>query len=199
MGTTAASPKANETLITYVTDMHALISHGLQAIKKQANNLKDNKHQEAFRAVQEFQRTLESEQQLLADRVKMLGGKATGPLKDAMSALTGVTAGIINALRSEEASKSIRDDYTFLSLVAVSYLMLHTTSKGLGDLETAAIAERGYRHMARLIMNIDRLLPKLVVEELRQDGLTVSDVSEDCRKLVKQAWEEQASGTGMAS
>jgi len=194
MGTTAASPKANETLITYVTDMHALISHGLQAIKKQANNLKDNKHQEAFRAVQEFQRTLESEQQLLADRVK-----ATGPLKDAMSALTGVTAGIINALRSEEASKSIRDDYTFLSLVAVSYLMLHTTSKGLGDLETAAIAERGYRHMARLIMNIDRLLPKLVVEELRQDGLTVSDVSEDCRKLVKQAWEEQASGTGMAS
>jgi hypothetical protein len=76
--------------------------------------------------------------------------------------VAGVVAGLYNQVRSEAASKSIRDDYTFLSHCAVAYLMPHTISS-LGDGETAQLAERGYRGCARIIMEIDRLLPSLVL------------------------------------
>ncbi|HEY3082107.1 MAG TPA: hypothetical protein VGM69_19645 [Chloroflexota bacterium] len=68
--------------------------------------------------------------------------------------------------------------------------------KPLGDEETARIAERGYRDMASAGMEIDRLLPGLVIEELRQDGLNPRDVASACQRLVHEAW-SQGSTTAM--
>ena len=48
-------------------------------------------------------------------------------------------------------------------------MMLHTTSQSLGDQETASLAEKGYTETARLLMHIDKILPKIVVEELHED------------------------------
>lgn len=196
---TASTPASTDTLKTYISDQHALISHGLTAIRRQVDNLRNSNHKEAFNLVQDFQRTLETHLTMLDARLKGLGGSATSPVKDAVSALAGVAAGIINAIRPEEAAKSIRDDYTYLSLVSVSYLMLHTTSAGLGDRETATLAERGYQDCARMIMQIDRVIPNLVIEELRQDGLNIQDVSEECRNLVKRSWNREAKPAGMGA
>jgi hypothetical protein len=194
-----AAESPNSTLTTYVTDMHALITHGLQAIERQAENLKGENHPEALAAVNEFSRTLQSHLTLLDARAKGLGGSATGPVKDAVSAVTGFAAGLINAVRAEEASKSIRDDYTFLSHVAIGYLMLHATATGLNDRETATIAETGYRDAARLIMHIDRIMPSLVLQELRQDGLPVADTSAQSHEMLKKAWDREAGAAGFKS
>jgi hypothetical protein len=104
---------------------------------------------------------------------------------------SGVAAGLYNAARNEEASKSVRDDYTFLSHTAVAYLMLHTAAAGLGERDTVMLAERGYRDAARMVMEIDRLMPGLVLEELRQDRLQVADVSDACRTMVHDAWRRE--------
>ena len=37
-------------------------------------------------------------------------------------------------------------------------------------------------------MHIDRLVPPLVLQELRRDGLSVRDVAQDCWRLVSAAW-----------
>jgi hypothetical protein len=187
-----ATETPNQTLTTYVTDMHALITHGLLAIHRQSENLKNEQHPEALDAVKDFERTLRSQLSMLEARAKGLGGKVTQPVKDAVSAVAGVAAGLINAVRPEEAAKSIRDDYTFLSLVSVSYLMLHTTASGLSDRETAALAETGYRDVARMIMTIDRIMPIVVTQELRQDGHTILDVTEQGHEMVKKAWNREA-------
>lgn len=172
----------------YLADMHALESHGLQAVSRQVEQLRDAQHPEAFQAVQRFRTTLDGHVRALDQRLKALGGSADRPVQDTVAAMAGVVAGIYNAVRSEEASKSIRDDYTFFSHSAMAYLMLHTTAEALADQETAALAETGYRDMARMVMAIDRLMPALVIAELQQDGLSVNDVQEHCRQLVSDAW-----------
>ena len=188
----------NQTLTTYVSDMHALVTHGLTAIDRQVDNLKNEGHPEALAAVQEFQRTLRTHASMLEARVRGLGGSTTQPVKDAVSAVAGLAAGLVNAVRAEEASKSIRDDYTFLSHVAVGYLMLHTTATGLGDRETSALAETGYGDAARLIMHIDRILPTVVLQELNQDGLAVADVAKATQSMVKKSWDREASALPVA-
>lgn len=194
------SDRSKETITKYLGDMHALASHGLQAIGRQADQLKDEQHPEALRFVRECKQTLERHVDALEQRLKALGGSPTHPVKEAASAMAGVAAGVYNAVRSEEASKSVRDDYTFLSNCSIAYLMLHTTSMSLGDTETARLAEQGYRDCARLVMHIDRIMPGLVIDELRQDGLTVQDVADQCHQLVHDAWSrEQGAFTGGTS
>ncbi len=186
------------TLTTYITDMYALINHGLKAIDRQAESLrKKDTHPEALAAVHEFQRVLRVNMMALETRAKALGGKTTKPLKEVVTTLTGIAAGLMAALRPEEASKAIRDDYTFLSHVAIGYLMLHTTATGLGDLETATLAEQGYRDAARLVMRIDQIMPTLVLQELRQDGLPVGPASEQSIMMVQRAWTREAAVAGM--
>lgn len=189
--------KARETLTKYLGDMHALESHGLQSVERQVDQLKDAGHPEAYRLVQEFKRTLESHVAALDTRLKALGGSPTHPVKEVASAVLGVAAGLYNSVRTAEASKSIRDDYTFVSLTAISYLMLHTTAKGLSDTETASLAEQHYRDAARLAMEVDRVMPGLVVQELKQDGLPMIDPSQESRTMVHNAWQRQASTAGL--
>lgn len=190
---------ATATLTTYITDMHALIVHGLQAIDRQAETVKHKQHPQALATLQEFQRTLRGHLTMLEARAKALGGKLTGPLKDAVMTVTGLVAGVMNTVRPERAAKAIRDDYTFLSHVAVGYLMLFTTASGLGDRETASIAELGYRDAARLVMLIDRVMPGLVLAELRRDNLTVADVAEEVRAMVSRSWRRESEEVGFGA
>jgi len=186
-----ATDKRNDLLTTYTTDVHALVSHGLTTIERQVGNLKNVSHLEAKSAVSEFERVLRGQKKFIEARITALGGKASQPMKDAVSAVAGVAAGVINAVRPSETAKSIRDDHTFFSHLGVSWLMLHTTALSLGDVETANIAERGYSETARCIMHIDKILPRLVIEELREH-VTAADVGEQTRKMAMMAWNREA-------
>jgi hypothetical protein len=188
-----ATDKRNQTLSTYASDVHALVTHGIQVIHRQVEQLKDVSHRDARAAVIAFEGMLRKQEMELQDRIKVLGGSMTQQVKDVVSAVTGVAAGLINAVRPSETAKSIRDDYTFLSHLAIEWLMLHTTATSLGDSETAAIAERGYADTSRMIMHIDRIMPKIIVEELREDrSLQPLDTEAQTRSMVKKAWEQQA-------
>lgn len=188
-----ATDKRNQTLSTYASDVHALVTHGIQVIHRQVDQLKDVSHRDARAAVIAFEGMLRKQEMELQDRIKLLGGSMTQQVKDVVSAVTGVAAGLINAVRPSETAKSIRDDYTFLSHLAIAWLMLHTTATSLGDSETAALAERGYADTSRMIMHIDRIMPKIIVEELREDrSLQPLDTEAQTRSMVKKAWEQQA-------
>lgn len=186
-----------QVLTTYTSDVHALVSHGLEAVRRQVEQLKHVSHKDAPVAVVWFERILTAQKAALEDRVKALGGTGTGPVKDAVSAVAGVAAGLIDAVRPAETAKAIRDDYTFFSQLGISWLMLYTTATSLADRETAALAERGYNDTARMAMHVDRILPTIVVEELRENKqLAPLDVQDQVRTMVKSAW-DRAAPTGV--
>jgi hypothetical protein len=187
--------KSQETISKYLGDMHALLDHGQQPLSRQVDQIRGLGHPEALSLVEDIDQALRRQRDEVDARLKALGGSPTGPVKEAVSAVAGVAAGVYNDLRTEQASKSLRDDYAFLGLAGVSYLMLHTTALGLGDAPTADLAARGYRACARLQEEVDRVMPGLVLAELRQDGLMVADVAAECHQLVHDAWQ---SGRGDA-
>lgn len=119
-----------ETLQTYVGDVQALVAHGLRAIDRQTENLAKVSHKDAKPAVDEAKRVLEQHLSTLNARLEELGGSATAPVKDAVSAIAGVAAGLINAVRPSETVKSLRDDATFFSGLGIAYLLLYTTASG---------------------------------------------------------------------
>jgi hypothetical protein len=192
-----ATNKTNDTLTTYVSDVHALVSHGIEAIHRQVEQLKNVSHRDASAAVIRFEGILRKQESELQDRIRALGGSTSQPLKDVVATVTGVAAGLINAVRASETVKSIRDDYTFISQLGIAWLMLHTTASSLGDVETTRLAERGYADTAKMIMLIDRIMPKIVIEELREDeALRPDDTQEQTHSMVRQSWQREAQ-TGM--
>jgi hypothetical protein len=185
-----ATDKTNEVLSTYVSDVHALVTAGVQTIHRQVEQLKNVSHQDAKLAVVAFESILRKQEFALEERIRALGGSATKPVKDLVSAVAGVAAGLLNAVRPSETVKSIRDDHTYFSHLAVAWLMLHTTATSLGDAETARLAERGYAETAKLIMHVDHILPKIVIEELREDkALRPTDTQEQAWQMIKKAWD----------
>ncbi len=188
-----ATDTKNEILTKYISDVHALVTHGVGATHRQVEQLKNVSHQDAKVAVAAFEDILKKQEILLNARLKALGGTASQPVKDAVAAVAGVAAGLINAVRPSETAKSIRDDHTYFNHLGVAWLMLHTTASALGDIETTNLAERGYADTTKMIMHADRILPKIVVEELREDkSLQPSDTQEQTRKMVKKAWDREA-------
>ena len=184
--------KTQETITKSLGDMHALLDHGQQPLSRQTDQLKDQGHPDALRLVEEIDQNLHRQRDAVDARLKALGGSPTAPIKQVVSAAAGVVAGLYNEVRTEEASKSVRDDYVFLGLAGISYEMLHTTALSLGDRETADLAAHGYRQCSHFQMEIDRLMPAIVLAELRQDGLPVSDVTAESRRIVRDAWRTDA-------
>ena len=175
----------------YVEDMHSLVAHGVQPIDRQIAEADKRGHADAARLIRSLKTTLEEHERLLDARLKLLGTSPTTAVQDKAAAVAGVVAGFYNQVRTEAVVKSLRDDYTFVSHCSVSWLMLLTTARALDDHDTEELAERGYRDTARLVMDIDRVLPPVVVRELQQDGLPAHDVSEWASNIVHGAWSGQ--------
>jgi hypothetical protein len=179
----------------YVEDLHSLVEHGLQPLSHQLAEPQMRDHPQAEQACRDFHATLQQHERLLTKRLEALGSSPTTAVQDAASAVAGVVAGLYNRVRTEAVSKSLRDDYTFLSHCAISWLMLMTTARSLADHETEELAEQGYRDCARMVMEIDRVMPGLVVQEMQQDKLPAQPVNEWAHGIIQGAWTRQGIGT----
>jgi hypothetical protein len=190
---------ARKTVAKYLEDMHSLVTHGLQPLEHQQSEPQMKDHPEALRAVQGFHSTFQRHERDIATRLQGLGTSPTTAIQDAASAVAGVVAGLYNRVRTEAVSKSVRDDYTFISHCGIAYMMLMTTARSLGDHDTEELAEQGYRDCAQMAMEIDALMPKLVVQELQHDGLRAQDVSDWARGIIHGAWQRQGAGTAASA
>ena len=84
----------------------------------------------------------------------------------------------------------LRDDYTALSLAAISYTMLHTTALALNDQPTAELALRHLKDFTPLITEISRVIPQVVVHELTEDFPTVNMSSATASmRSTQEAWD----------
>lgn len=194
--------KHQKTIADYVGDMVALESHIEEALDRQLKEVKDDP--EALAAVQRWHDMVKHNRDHMKQLQETVGTTGGNPIIKAGSAVLGVAAGVIDMVRSEGISKSIRDDYTAFNLAAIGYTMLHTTSTALGNSQVATVCEEHLRGYAKAIQEINHIIPNVVVRELQKDGHSaVMSAADTTRRIVDEAWKETSHGTtgmtGMSS
>jgi ferritin-like metal-binding protein YciE len=187
-----ANEANQKALADYVGDMVALESHIEEALDRQLDL--SMKHPEAGAAIQQFHDMVKASRDTLRAHQEQVGSTVGNPIAEAGSAVLGIAAGLIDKVRSEKVSKALRDDYTAFNLAAVSYTMLETTARALGDQTTAKLAESGLRGYASAVQKINHIMPDVVVWELEQDKLTIANqnAARETRTSADKVWKATA-------
>lgn len=190
----SAQTDGNErhSLQTYVSDLLALTKHIEVPIDRQLNLDDAANYAEAIAIVREIKSVTEAQRIALETQLAALGGHAAAGIKSAVSAFLGAAAAAVNSARTTKVSKSLRDDYTALSLASISYTMLHATALGLGDTAVAALAHRHLEQLTPIIVRISKAISSVVLQELRDDGEAVSvSAAERSAQQTHEAWQQR--------
>lgn len=181
--------KQLKTLQDYVGDMVSLESHIEEALDKQLKETKDNPQMNA--AVQRFHDMVKHNRDHMKQYQETIGTTGGNPIAAVGSAVLGKAAGVIDLVRSEGISKSLRDDYTAFNLAAMSYTMLYTTSSAFSNTELSGICEEHLRGYAKAIQELNQLVPNAVLDELAKDDHQVNpSVAGQVRSMVNDAWKD---------
>jgi hypothetical protein len=179
-------------LQTYVSDLLALIKHIEVPIDRQLNIDESANYAEAIAIIRDIKNVTALQRTALESELQRLGGHPAAGIKSAWSALLGVGAAAVDSVRKTKVSKNLRDDYTALGLASISYTMLHATALGLGEASVAELVQRHLEAVTPLIVRISKVIPAVVLQELRDDGEAVSVSAADIStKLTHQAWQQQ--------
>jgi ferritin-like metal-binding protein YciE len=190
-GAVVLDDKSKKTLSDYISDVVTLENHIEEALDRQLNQVKDD--QIALEAVRGFHDLVKRQRDTMRALREDYGGTAGSPIKEAGTALLGKAAGLIDNIRTEGNSKALRDDYTAFNLAAISYTMLHTTATALGDNRVAGIALDHLRGYAGAIMQINNVIPDVVVAELaKDDHKVVAGAAKTTRDAIDKTWRESA-------
>jgi hypothetical protein len=182
---------AKDILQQYVSDMVSLDEHIHEAIKRQIEDDRLKQFPEASKVVNTIHTTLDTHIDGLKAQLKSLGGEASGPVKEAVSAIAGVAAGLYDKVRHDPVSKMLRDDYTALSLAAISYTMLHTTGLALQNQPIADLAQRYLKDITPIIIDISQVIPGVVVKDLEDNEVLVDKaVGQEAVRKTQAAWDK---------
>lgn len=187
--------KANDALTRYVGDTIALTKHIHEAIERQLHDDRAKADTAAYPIITRLDAVLEGQISSYEAHLKHLGESATSPVKEVVSAVAGVFAGLTDKVRGDPVSKMLRDDYTALSLLAMAHTMLHTTGLALKHPSTAELAQRTLKEITPILIDISEHIPLSVVRELIDEGEQVdTGVGEQAVKNTQQAWERDVTG-----
>jgi hypothetical protein len=160
--------KARQALLMYVDDVLALERDLQAAVQRQVNDDHVLEQLDAASLIKEIALFTETRITALAELSHALGGRA-GVMKEVMAAATGVLTGLYGRMRKDSVSRTLRDDYTALALVATAYSMLYTASIALRNEHASTVAQRNLCSVTPLVMQLSRLIPEVVAAELAVD------------------------------
>jgi len=183
------------TLQKYVADMLAVTKHIHEAIERQKADKRVQADTNASQIVSRIDGVLEGQITALESHLKTIGGDLSSPIKDALGTVAGVAAGLYDKVRVDTVSKMLRDDYTALSLAAISQTMLHTTGLALKDHATANLANGQLADITPLIVDLSEIVPLVVARELTDDSENVdASVGPEARRNTQRAWNREVTG-----
>jgi hypothetical protein len=174
--------------------MVAAVTHAAHPLETQCKDEAALAIPQTAALLPKISRTLEAQKMRWDARLDALGGHEISGLKNAVSAVLGGGASAINNIRSKDrVSKMLRDDQAALSLLTISYELLHATALGLGDATTAQLAETSLSELTPLVMDISNCVPDVVIAELKLDNLPVNIAAiEATRDATRKAWSRPA-------
>lgn len=173
----------------WVGDIVNLEGHIEEAMDRQLTLKPAN--QEVSQAIQHFHDTVRASKYRAEDYQKTLGATKGGGVVQTASEVLGKAAGLIDKVRKDTISKTLRDDYVAFNLAAVSYTLLHSTALALKDQRTVAFAEKGLETYAGLVQKINAIISQATVDDLvANDEVPVADptIAEQARKTIDRIW-----------
>jgi ferritin-like metal-binding protein YciE len=173
----------------WLGDIVALEGHVEEAMDAQLK-LKSNSP-ELTSTIKRFHDTVRESKQRAVNYQKDYGSEPGNPVIKAGTNLLGKAAGMIDKMRNDSVSKALRDDYTAYNHVAMAYTMLHTTAMAFDDQVTMAFAEQGLRTYARLVQDVNHIIPEAVVHDLKAGEhapVINENVVQGCRETIDSIW-----------
>lgn len=178
----------NTEISDWLGDIVALESHVEEAMDGQ---LKLKGDHQLTGVIKHFHDTVRDSKQRAVDFQSSYGSEPGNPVIKAGSTVLGKAAGLIDKIRNDSISKSLRDDYTAFNHLAIAYTMLHTTAMAFDDKRAMSFAEQGLGTYARLVQRINEVMPDAVMYDLSNgDHASVikTNVADDCRATIDRIW-----------
>jgi ferritin-like metal-binding protein YciE len=188
--------ETKEILRSYVSDMLAVEKHCLESIERQTREERLISFTDAYDLLTKIERTLRKHTVTLDQCLSTLDGGAESLVKKAATSAMGAISGLYGMIRPDDPiSRSLRDDYTALSLAAISYTMLHTTACALNESSVSDLAIQHLNELTPLIVALSRVIPEVVAKELAGEG-KVADASvwQQAVANTQKAWSSEVIG-----
>lgn len=180
----------NAVLQGYLTDMAAVEQHIHEALERQLKGEALNPYPEARRTVEALKSTLEQHLEALHREIEGADGKdVVEMIKRAVGGALGFFAGLYEKVRTDKASRMIRDNYTATGLACISYQMLHTTALGLKDERIATLALQHLKDLTPLLVELSEVVCTVVARELAaEEKIFDGTVGEQAITNTREAW-----------
>lgn len=181
------STENKESLKTYTSDLLALETHFMNAVKKQKSTefVKDNN---VIELLHELDKAVSKNVEELEKHLDTLGGKTRGDIKSKLASFAGSVAGLMDKARSDTVSKMVRDDYTALSMITIGYTMLHTHALADDDETLAELTGKHLRTCTNLITEISKVVPLAVAHEIIDDKEKAETIGQKALDNTQKAW-----------
>lgn len=179
-----------EEIRPYVADMAAVERHILEALERQHKDDTFKDYPNALAFIDRLAVMLKTHVENLETHLDSLpGGGVAAAVKETVTGVLGGLAGVYDKVRKDKVSRALRDDYTALSLAAISYTMLHSTALGLHQGTTAEIALRNLKELTPLIVELSQIIPAVVLKELSFEGYDIDfSLSSQAVRDTHEAW-----------
>lgn len=187
---TSLDDKGKKVISDWVGDMVALEAHIEEALDHQLK-VKDQVPAAAS-AVQHFHDSTKGNRDRLKAYQEKIGTTGGNPVIAVGASVLGKAAGLIDRVRNDTVTKSLRDDYTAFNHASVGYTLLHTTALALGDGETAQLAAQNLKVHASNVQHINHIISDVVLAEIQKDDYPVvnTDAPAETRKAIDAIWSE---------
>jgi hypothetical protein len=183
-----------EEIRPYVADMAAVERHILEALERQRKDDTFKDYPNALGYIDRLAGLLKTHVENLEIHLDSLpGGGVAAAVKETVTGVLGGLAGVYDKVRKDKVSRALRDDYTALSLAAISYTMLHATALGLHQGTTAEIALRNLKELTPYVVELSQLVPQVVLKELSFEGYDIDfSLSPQAVRDTQEAWSRES-------
>lgn len=159
-----------EAIQKHTADMLAVERHILEAVERQQEDGNVKSNVRANKVIIEVERTLKRHVTALESLSRQYEGGVESFLKKAVTEVMGAIAGLYDKVREHTVSRMLRDDYTALSLAAMSYTAYHAFGLAISEERVSALAQRHLEDLTPLLVEISKVLPHVVVAEVAEEN-----------------------------
>lgn len=162
----------NEAKIKHLTDLKSVYTHVITAVEGQRTEEDITDIPVANQILMDTESSLKTFCDQIETKLEALGS-SNSVVKEALTGIAGVFAGIWNKVRDHETTRALRDLYTALSLCAAATTTLNAFAETVGDQELVAMSLRQQDTLCRLIVKVSEELPRITAMEVaKKHGLT---------------------------
>lgn len=173
-----------------LSDMLALNRHILEAVERQRGDEAVRERPEVNELVIRIERVVKAHVAELESLADTYGALKDSILKKAVTGAVGAAAGLYGKIREHERSRMLRDNYTALNLLAISYSMLHTFGLSIDESNIADLAYRHLKNLPTLIGSVRHAVPSTVAADIssQNEFAVVSDAASRAAANIAEIW-----------